>query len=313
MPKKILTNADLEKMVDTSDEWITSRTGIKERRMAAKTEAVSDLAVKAAEEALQNAKLSASDIELIIVATITPDMQFPSTACLVQSRLSAKKAACFDISAACSGFIYALSVAEQFIARGVYKNALVIGSEVLSAITDWQDRNTCVLFGDGAGAAILSEVKSGGMISTYLGSDGSMSDLLMVPGGGSRNPASSKTIDNRLHYIKMRGNELFKVAVNTMTQAAEVVLKQAGLSASDINLVIPHQANTRIILAVAKKLGLPPEKFYLNIEKYGNMSSASLAVALCEAVQQNMIKKGDNVLLDAFGAGLVCGACIIKW
>ncbi len=313
MPKKILTNADLEKMVDTSDEWITSRTGIKERRMAAKTEAASDLAVKAAEEALQNAKLSASDIELIIVATITPDMQFPSTACLVQSRLSAKKAACFDISAACSGFIYALSVAEQFIARGVYKNALVIGSEVLSAITDWQDRNTCVLFGDGAGAAILSEVKSGGMISTYLGSDGSMSDLLMVSGGGSRNPASSKTIDNRLHYIKMRGNELFKVAVNTMTQAAEVVLKQAGLSASDINLVIPHQANTRIILAVAKKLGLPPEKFYLNIEKYGNMSSASLAVALCEAVQQNMIKKGDNVLLDAFGAGLVCGACIIKW
>ncbi|MFH1441081.1 MAG: beta-ketoacyl-ACP synthase III [Candidatus Omnitrophota bacterium] len=313
LPKKVLTNAELEKMVDTSDEWITTRTGIKERRMAAKTEAASDLAVKASEEALQNAKLSAADIELIIVATITPDMQFPSTACLVQSRLSAKKAACFDISAACSGFIYALSVAEQFIALGVYKNALVIGSEVLSAITDWQDRNTCVLFGDGAGAVVLSEVKSGGMISTYLGSDGSMSDLLMVPGGGSRNPATYKTIDDRMHYIKMKGNELFKVAVNTMTHAAEVVIKQAGLSASDIDLVIPHQANTRIILAVAKKLGLPQEKFYLNIEKCGNMSSASLAVALCEAVQQGMVKKGDNILLDAFGAGLVCGACIIKW
>ena len=313
LPKKILSNADLEKMVDTSDEWITTRTGIKERRLVAKTEAVSDLALKASKDALADAKLNPADIGMIIVATITPDMQFPATACLLQNNLGAKNAVCFDVSAACSGFIYGVSVAHQFIARGVYKNALVVGAEALSTITDWKDRNTCVLFGDGAGAAVLSEVKSGGIISTYLGSDGSMSELLMVPAGGSRNPASYKTIDNRLHYIKMRGNELFKIAVNTMTNAAEIAVKQSGLKISDINLVIPHQANTRIIAAVGKKLGLSLDKFYLNIERYGNMSSASLAVALCEAVKEGRIKKGDVVLLDAFGAGLVWGACVIKW
>jgi 3-oxoacyl-[acyl-carrier-protein] synthase III len=313
LPKKVLSNADLEKAVDTSDEWITTRTGIKERRLAAKTEATSDLALKAAKDALLDAKLNACDVELIIVATITPDMHFPATACLLQNSLAAKNAVCFDVAAACSGFIYAISIAQQFIARGVYKNALVVGAETLSTITDWQDRGTCVLFGDGAGAAVLSEVKSGGIVSTYLGSDGAMSELLMVPAGGSRNPASYKTIDNRLHYIKMRGNELFKVAVNTMTDAAETVLKQAGVKISEVNLIIPHQANTRIIAAVAKKLGLSMDKFYLNIERYGNMSSASLAVALCEAVKEGRIKKGDIVLLDAFGAGLVWGACVIKW
>lgn len=313
LPKKVLTNPDLEKMVHTSDEWITSRTGIKERRLTAKNEAASDLAIKAGLDSLRDANVAPSDIELIIVATITPDMQFPSTACIVQNGMGARKAACFDISAACSGFIYAINIAEQFISRGVYKNALVIGAEVLSSVTDWKDRSTCVLFGDGAGAVVLSEVKSGGIISTYLGSDGSMSDILMVPGGGSRNPASFKTIENRLHYIKMRGNELFKVAVNTMSEAALKVIKHAGLVPKDIDLVIPHQANTRIITAVAKKLKLAINKFYLNIERYGNMSSASVAVALCEAVKEGRIEKGDIILLDAFGAGLVCGACIIKW
>lgn len=313
LPKTILTNKDLEKKVDTSDEWITTRTGIKSRRLAAKHEAASDLALRAAKEALTDANLGPNDINLIIVATITPDMQFPSVACILQDRLQAKNAVCFDISAACAGFVYAITIAQQFIAAGTYKNVLVIGVEILSSVTDWQDRNTCVLFGDGAGAVILSEVRSGGIISTYLASDGGLSDLLMIPAGGSRHPVSSKTLEKRMHYIKMRGNELFKIAVNKMSEAAEVVLKQAGLKCSDVDLFIPHQANIRIILAVAKKLGMPKDKIYLNIEKYGNMSSASTATALCEAVKEGKIKKGDIILLDAFGAGLVWGACIIKW
>ena len=313
LPKKILTNADLEKMVDTSDEWITTRTGIKERRLAAKNEATSDLAIKAAKGALADAKIKPHDLDLIIVATITPDMPFPAVACLLQHALGAKDAVCFDISAACAGFIYAMTIAQQFIARGTYKNALVIGAEVLSAVTDWQDRSTCVLFGDGAGAAVLAEVKSRGILSTYLGSDGSQADLLKIPAGGSRNPATRYTLDNRLHYIKMEGNEVFKSAVTIMAEAAQVVLKNAGLTCKDVDLVIPHQANMRIILAMAKKLGLALDKVYMNIEKYGNMSSASTATALCEAVKEGRIKKGDIVLLDAFGAGLVWGACVIKW
>lgn len=313
LPKKILTNADLEKMVDTSDEWITSRTGIKERRLAAKNEATSDLAIKAAKAALADAKLKPQDLDLIIVATVTPDMAFPAVACLLQSALGAKTAICFDISAACAGFIYALVTAQQFIARGSAKIALVIGAEVLSSVTDWQDRNTCVLFGDGAGAAVLAEVKSGGIISTDMGSDGSKANLLMLPAGGSRNPASAQTLDKRLHYLKMQGNEVFKLAVTIMAEAAQNALKKAGLECKDIDLVIPHQANIRIIMAMAKKLGLSPDKVYLNIEKYGNMSSASTATALCEAVREGRIKRGDIVLLDAFGAGLVWGACVIKW
>jgi 3-oxoacyl-[acyl-carrier-protein] synthase-3 len=313
LPKKVLTNADLEKMVDTSDEWITTRTGIKERRLAAKNEATSDLAIKAAKGALADAKIKPHDLDLIIVATITPDMPFPAVACLLQHALGAKDAVCFDISAACAGFIYAMTIAQQFIARGTYKNALVIGAEVLSAVTDWQDRSTCVLFGDGAGAAVLAEVKSRGILSTYLGSDGSQADLLKIPAGGSRNPATHYTLDNRLHYIKMEGNEVFKSAVTIMAEAAQVVLKNAGLACKDVDLVIPHQANMRIILAMAKKLGLALDKVYMNIEKYGNMSSASTATALCEAVKEGRIKKGDIVLLDAFGAGLVWGACVIKW
>ena len=313
LPDKILTNPDLEKMVDTSDEWITTRTGIKTRRLASHNQAASDLAINAAKEALKDAQVQSADLDLIIVATITPDMQFPSTACFVQNSLGAKRAAAFDISAACAGFVYGLIIAQQFITCGTYKNALVVGSEVLSSITDWQDRNTCVLFGDGAGAAVLAPVESGGILSTYLGSDGSSGDLLMLPGGGSRSPATRQSIDNRLHYIKMRGNELFKIAVKIMTEAAQEALKLAGLECKDVDWVIPHQANTRILYNMAKKLGISKEKIFLNIDKYGNMSSASTATALCEAVKSNCIKKGDIVILDAFGGGLVWGACVIKW
>ncbi|MDD5692744.1 MAG: ketoacyl-ACP synthase III [Candidatus Omnitrophica bacterium] len=313
LPEKILTNADLEKMVDTSDEWITTRTGIKERHLAAPGEASSDLAFKASAQALNNAKLKPEELDLIIVATITGDMAFPSVSAILQNKLQAKKAVCFDISAACAGFVYGLSVAKQFISSGAYRNALVVGSEVLSSITDWQDRNTCVLFGDGAGAAVLSEVKSGGIISTYLGCDGSKAGILNLPAGGSRNPATHETVEKRLHFLKMQGNELFKIAVNTMTEAAETVLKQTGLTFSDVDLIIPHQANRRIIMAVAKKLGIPEGRVYLNIERCGNMSSASTVTALCEAVQEGKVKKGDVILLDAFGAGLVWGACVIEW
>ncbi|MFH0913532.1 MAG: beta-ketoacyl-ACP synthase III [Candidatus Omnitrophota bacterium] len=313
LPQKVLTNADLEKMVDTSNEWIISRTGIKERRIASCDEATSDLAIKAAKIALASASLKPDDLELIIIATITPDMSFPSVASIVQNALGVKNAACFDISAACAGFVYALSTAQQFIACGTYKNALVVGAEKLSSVTDWQDRNTCVLFGDGAGACVLAEVKSGGIISSYLGCDGSNLNLLNLPAGGSRKPASHETVQARQHYLKMQGNELFKIAVRTMTEAAERVLKQAGLKFSDVDLIIPHQANSRIIMAVAKRLGLSEDKIFLNIEKYGNMSSASTATALVEAILEGRVKKGDTILLDSFGAGLVWGACVINW
>jgi 3-oxoacyl-[acyl-carrier-protein] synthase III len=314
LPKKKLTNSDLEKLVDTSDEWITSRTGIKERHIAAKNEATSDMAAKAGKEAIDEAGLKPSEIELIIVATITPDMQFPATACFVQHLLGANSAVCFDISAACSGFVYAIDIARQFISLGVYKNALVVGAETMSSIVDWKDRNTCVLFGDGAGAAVLAEVKSGGILASYLGSDGSKAGLLNVPGGGSRHPATKETLEHRQHYLKMEGNEVFKLAVTTMTEAAREALKRAGgLGCKDIGLVIPHQANIRIIMAMARKLDLPEEKIYLNIERCGNMSSASTATALCEAAREGRISKGDIVLLVTFGAGLVCGATVIKW
>jgi len=313
LPERVLANADLEKMVETSDEWITTRTGIKQRRLCEKGEATSDLALKAARQALAGARLAPQDIDLIIVATITPDMPFPSVASILQNSLQVPHAACFDISAACAGFVYGISAAQQFITSGACRHALVVGAETLSAVTDWQDRNTCVLFGDGAGAVVLSEVQSGGILSTYLGSDGSKSELLMIPAGGSRRPASHETVDQRLHFIKMQGNELFKLAVTLMTEAAQEALKKAKLECKDIDLVIPHQANMRIIMAMAKKLGLPQEKIYLNIEKYGNMSSASTATALCEAVKEQRIKQGDIVLLDAFGAGLVWGACVIEW
>jgi 3-oxoacyl-[acyl-carrier-protein] synthase-3 len=313
VPRKILTNKDLEGMVDTSDEWITTRTGIKERRIAGPAESTSFMATEAARDALKGAKMKPEDIDLIIVATITPDTPFPATACYVQQALGSVSAACFDIAAACSGFVHGLVTAQQFIATGGYKNALVIGAEKLSCVTDWEDRNTCVLFGDGAGAAVLTSVDNGGILSSVLGSDGSLTDLLMIPGGGCRHPASRDSVDKRLHYIKMRGNEVFKIAVNTLEDAAREALEKARLTVDDITCFIPHQANLRILDAVARKLKLPIEKIYLNVASYGNMSSASTPVALCEAYRAGRIKGGDVVVLDAFGAGMVWGSCVIRW
>lgn len=314
LPESRLTNKELEKIVDTTDEWIVERTGIKERRIARDDEATSDMAVKAAKKALENAKLEPKDIDLIIVATITPDMFFPATACIVQNKLGVNHAPAFDISVACSGFMYGLAIANEFIKSGAYKHVLVIAAEKMSSVTDWKDRSTCVLMGDGAGAAVLGEVKEGGILSVYLGADGSKGDLLNMPAGGSRLPASVSTIEGRLHFLKMQGNELFRHAVKIMAEAALKAAEPLGLKGEDINLVIPHQANVRILNAVAKRMGIDPkEKVYLNIEKYGNMSAASSAVALAEAVEEGRVKKGDTILLDAFGAGLTWGAIVIKW
>ncbi|MGB2600496.1 MAG: beta-ketoacyl-ACP synthase III [Candidatus Omnitrophota bacterium] len=314
LPEHVLTNADLEKMVDTTDEWITTRTGIKERRIAADGEATSDMAVKAAKGALKNAGLKAEDIDLIIVATITPDMFFPSTACLVQDRLGARHVPAFDIAVACSGYVYGLTIATQFIKNGLYKHALVIAAEKLSAVTDWEDRSTCILFGDGAGAAVLGPVEEGGILGSSLGADGSKGNLLQLPAGGSRMPASIKTVENKLHTIKMEGNILFKHAVKIMADAALAVTEPLGLKGDDIDIIIPHQANIRILNALAKRMGVDPhKKVYLNIHKYGNMSAASSAVALTEAVEEGRIKKGDTILMDAFGGGLTWGALIIRW
>ncbi|OGS11267.1 MAG: 3-oxoacyl-ACP synthase, partial [Elusimicrobia bacterium RIFOXYB1_FULL_48_9] len=271
MPPKVLTNADLEKMVQTSDEWITTRTGIKERRIADEKTATSDLAIEAAKKALEEAKLKPEDIDMIIVATVTPDMSFPSTACFVQKGLGASRAAAFDLAAACSGFIYGISIAKNFIENGTYKHILLIGAETLSKITDWQDRNTCVLFGDGAGAMVLARTEGpSSLLSVYLGADGNYDKLLILPGGGSRNPVSKETMDNRLHFIKMAGKEVFKVAVTKMAEAAEKALEAAGKTPADLDLIIPHQANLRIIEAIAKRMDYPLEKVYVNLHKYGN-------------------------------------------
>ena len=314
LPEKVLTNADLEKMVDTSDEWIRTRTGIEQRRIASDDQACSDLATEAAKKALNDAKLSADQLDLIIVATISPDMQFPSTACLVQAKIGAKNAAAFDLGAACAGFTYALFVGSQFIQSCTYKNALIIGVEILSSITDWEDRSTCVLLGDGAGACILAPVKEGeGILTSYLGSDGALGDLLYMPGGGSRHPATHQTLDQRLHFLKMRGNELFKHAVRLMVDATNRVLAQCGLTSQDVDWLIPHQANIRILKAVAKRLEIPFNKVYVNIHRYGNMSSASTATAFCEVVKEGKVKKGDIVVLVSFGAGLTWASCVIKW
>lgn len=313
VPKKVLTNKDLEGMVETSDEWITTRTGIKERRIASAGESTSSMATAAAKKALDAAKLKAEDVELIIVATVTPDMPFPATACFVQDAIGNKIAACFDISAACAGFLYALVTAQKLIEGGLYKNALVIGAEKLSCVTDWKDRNTCVLFGDGAGAAVVAPVDNGGILSSYLGSDGAMADLIQLPAGGSKHPASAATLEARQHYITMKGSEVFKLAVKIMSDAACRVLKACKLGVEDINCFIPHQANKRILDAVAHKMKLPAEKIFFNVASYGNMSAASTAVALCEAYEAGRFKGGDIVVLDAFGAGLVWGAIVIQW
>jgi len=314
LPERVFTNHELETMVDTSDEWIRTRTGIRERRLADAGTAASDLAIPAAEKALAAAGMAAAEVDLIIVATVTPDTLFPATACLVQEHLGARAAAAFDLSAGCSGFIYALGVASQFIATGVYQTALIIGVEVLSKIINWQDRNTCVLFGDGAGAAVLRAVPAGrGILGLHLGADGSGGSLLTIPAGGSRLPASPATIQEQLHTIHMSGSEVFKFAVRVMGEASVKALAKAGLKKEDVDFLIPHQANMRIIEAATKRLGLAPEKVYINLDRYGNMSSASIPVALDEAYQAGLLQRDHKVVMVAFGAGLTWAAAVVNW
>lgn len=314
VPDTVLTNEYFEERLDTNNEWIVTRTGIRERRIVRPDVATSDIATYAAEKALEDAKMNPEDIDMIIVATVTPDMSFPSTACLVQKNLGAFKAAAFDISAACSGFIYGLSIASQFVKSGSMKNVLVIGAETLSKITDYSDRNTCILFGDGAGAAIVSRVeKDKGILASYLGADGRGEDLLKLPAGGSRLPASAETVSNSLHYIKMNGSEVFKFATKIIEEAAEKALGMCGLSKEDIDFFIPHQANIRIIESAIRRLNISKDKVFVNIEQYGNMSSASIAVALDEANKNKKINKGDIVVLVGFGGGLTWGSIVLKW
>ncbi len=314
IPKRVLTNADLEKMVDTSDEWITTRTGIKERRIVDKDEAASDLAYKASIKAMEAANIKPEELDMIIVATITPDMIFPATACVLQEKLGVRKIAAFDLEVACSGFLYGISIASQFIATGMYDTILIVAAEVLSKIVDWQDRNTCVLFADGAGAVVLKPFEDGNqIISSCLGADGEGADLVGVPAGGSRLPASLETVRSRQHYMKMNGNGLFKEAVKAMVQAADISLQKGGLTYKDIDFFIPHQANIRIIKAVAKRMGLSMDKVCINLDRYGNMSAASVAVALDEAVREKRIKRGDKILLTCFGGGLSWASLVIEW
>jgi 3-oxoacyl-[acyl-carrier-protein] synthase III len=314
VPPNVLTNADFEKMVETTDAWILTRTGMKVRHIATEEMASSDLSTKAAQEALQKAGMDAADLDLIVVGTISPDHAFPSTACLVQANLGNKKAACFDVSAACPGFLHGLSIADQYIKCGKYKNALVIGTEILSKITNYEDRNTCVLFGDGAGAVVL-QVHDGdeGVIDTLLGSDGTLAQLLIQPAGGSRMPASHETVDKKLHSVFMAGNEVFKNAVRAMEAAAEGILERNGVDPSEIALCIPHQANIRIIEALQKRLGLPDEKVFVNIHRYGNISSATIPIGIYEALQEGRIKPGDLVLLVSFGAGFVWASALVRF
>ncbi|HXC98012.1 MAG TPA: beta-ketoacyl-ACP synthase III [Verrucomicrobiae bacterium] len=314
VPERIVTNADLEKLVDTSDEWITSRTGIKARRVAATHQFTSDLAARAAIRAMRKAGVKAEEIDLIIVATITPDMPFPSTACIVQQKINAYRAAAFDIEAACSGFIFALEIGQQFIMSRTYNTVLVIGAEKLSSIVDWTDRNTCVLFGDGAGAAILqNRPNSHGLLTACMGSDGQKADLLSMPGGGSRCPASAESVAAGLHFLRMDGKETFKNAVQAMNTAAQESLRRCEIDISQIKCIIPHQANRRIIDAVSERLGAKPEQVFVNLDKYGNTSAASVAIALDEVVETKRIQRGDLILMIVFGAGLTWGAAVIEW
>ena len=314
LPEKVLTNADLEKIVETSDEWITERTGIKERRLAEDDVPMSTLAQKAAERALENAGVKAEELDLIIVATLTSDRIIPSTACMLQTRLGATHAAAFDLSAACSGFVYAAMTASQFIKTGVYKKALVVGAETLSKYINWEDRNTCVLFGDGAGAAVLGQVEDGyGILSFDLGSAGSGGDAIQIPSSGSLMPVSKESIDKRLNLIHMDGRETFKFAVKAMGRTVETSLKKIDMPKEQIDWLVPHQANIRIIQSAAKRLSMPMEKVVVNIHKYGNMSAACIPIALAEAAAEKRFKKGDIVALSGFGAGLTWASCIMRW
>ncbi len=315
VPERILTNEELAATVDTSDEWIVSRTGIHERRIAAPGEFTSHLATKAALRALEQAGLAAEDIELIIVATITPDTLTPATACYVQKNLGATKAVAFDISAACSGFLYAMKISKRLISDGAFQNALIIGAEKLSAVTNWTDRATCVLFGDGAGAAVLrrAEPHEGSVLATEMGTDGNLTHLLNIPGGGSACPITTANAGDQLFALTMMGKEVFKHAVTRMKEAAEKVIERAGLTAADITCVIPHQANLRIIDAIADRLDVPNERVFVNLHKYGNTSAAAVAIALDEANREGKFKRGDNIVLVVFGAGLTWAAAAIRW
>jgi 3-oxoacyl-[acyl-carrier-protein] synthase-3 len=313
-PSRILTNYDLEKMVETSDEWITTRSGIKERRISENGIGSSDLALEASKIALKEAELKPEQIDLILVGTVTPDYILPSTACILQNKLGAKNAAVMDVVAACSGFIYGLSTASAFIGIGQYKNILVIGVESLSKITNWEDRNTCVLFGDGAGAAVVTATSEDkGILGTFLSGDGSLANLLHIPIGGTKTPLTKENFDLKQHYICMQGNEVFKSAVRAMDTAARHIIDQVGLAAEDIDLLIPHQANIRIIEALAKRLKVSMNKVYVNIDRYGNTSAASVPIALDEARKKGIIQTGSNTLLVAFGAGFTWGSTVIKW
>jgi 3-oxoacyl-[acyl-carrier-protein] synthase-3 len=314
VPEKILTNADLSRMVDTSDEWITTRTGIKERRVAAKDEFTSHMATKAALKAIEQANIKAEEIDLILVATATPDMLFPATACFVQKNIGATNAACLDISAACAGFLFGVEIAQQFITSHTHDTVLVIGADKLTSITNWTDRNTCVLFGDGAGAAILRHRGSThGVISTHIGSDGQFTDILFMPGGGSRCPITAENVGQNLNTIHMSGKEVYKQAVTAMLGAAKKALEQAGLTIDDIACVIPHQANLRIIEGIADRLKIPIDRFYVNLDRYGNTSAAAVAIALDEANRTGRIKAGDFILMVVFGGGLTWASTVIEW
>ena len=313
-PKKVLTNHDLEKMVETNDAWIVERTGIKERRICEKGQTTSDLATEAAHRALKAAGIAAADLDMIICGTLTPDTAMPSLGCVLQARLHAKKAAAFDVYAACSGFLYGLSIADAFIKSGMHQTILVVGAEALSRFTDWEDRTTCVLFGDGAGAAVVQRhAGKRGILSTHLHSDGTFGDLLHLPAGGARHPATHDTVDKRQHYIKMKGNETFKVAVRALEDVVQEALEHNKVKPEDIDLLIPHQANLRIIQAMAKRLNMPMEKVVLTIHKYGNTSAASIPMALDEAVRDGRIRENHLILLEAFGGGLTWASALIRW
>ena len=311
VPEKIMTNDDLSKIVDTSDEWITTRTGIRERRIAADNEASSDLAWKAAEKAIEDAKIDRNEIGLVLVATMTADYQGASTASIVQDKLGIKAAA-FDLSAVCTGFVYAFTTAYSFIKSGIYKKVLVIGAEKMSSVIDWTDRNSCVLFGDGAGAVILGEVEEGGFIASHLMSDGSGTNDILVPSSGSRKPVTKESIDNKEIYFQMNGREVFKFAVRAFPESVDDVLKQANLTADDINLFVPHQANVRIIESIAKRYKQPMEKFMINLNKYGNTSAGSIPIALDEAIKEGKLKKGDKFVATGFGGGLTYGSIMVE-
>lgn len=314
VPKKILTNSDLEKMVDTSDEWIRTRTGIQERRIAAPEENTSDMAAAAAREALKNAGTTATEIDMIICATVTPDMFFPNTACFVQTKIGATRAICFDVSAACSGFIYALEIAHQFIATGTYKTILVIGADKISGIINWKDRNTCVLFGDGAGAAVIRhQEKARGLMATTMGSDGGLADILCIPGGGKTPQVTTENFDPQHFTIQMNGRETYKQAVMSMVSASQDALKKANVTIDQIKCVIPHQANLRIIEAIASRLDIPLDRFFLNLDRYGNTSAAAVAIALDEAARTGRFQRGDLILLVVFGGGLTWAASVIEF